>query len=223
MKNVTMNIIHSIPGRMRLSLNCVVHRTEKVCKKIESLDGLVSCSYSEISGNFLIYYKETDIGPTGVIKELILAIAEDIGHYPVSIRSLENYKLTPLAKPAAVLIVFSSFYTLLGGNLTAKMVLQYSAALMTGVSVVDHGISEIKRTGTFDFENLSLIYLINSLGEKKVLQGTVLTWLATYIRHLLPVNPPDAMVCRIVETHDSNGALVKEVMTNGFIGINQMG
>ena len=56
-------------------------------------------------------------------------------------------------------------------------------------AVVEHGYQELHVRGSFDPEVMSVFYLLNSLGKPNGLQASMLAWIVTFGRHLIPRAP----------------------------------
>ena len=63
------------------------------------------------------------------------------------------------------------------------------AGLGTAWAVVDHAWKELRERGTFDPEVLSLAYLVTAFVRGNFLTASVVTWLASFGRHLVRFLP----------------------------------
>jgi hypothetical protein len=78
--------------------------------------------------------------------------------------------------------------------------------------VVDHAQQELRERRTFDPEVLSLAYLVAAFVRGNFLAASVVTWLASFGRHLVAV-PPAGVQVRPVEVRGrGNGEARYEVM-----------
>ena len=55
--------------------------------------------------------------------------------------------------------------------------------------VVEHDYQELHTRGSFDPEVMSVVYLINAIGKPNGFQASLLAWIVTFSRHLLPRGP----------------------------------
>ena len=86
------------------------------------------------------------------------------------------------------------------------------AGLGTAWAVVDHAWKELRERGTFDPEVLSLAYLVTAFVRGNFLTASVVTWLASFGRHLVAL-PPTGVQVRPVEVRGrGNGQSRYEVM-----------
>jgi hypothetical protein len=78
------------------------------------------------------------------------------------------------------------------------------AGLGTAWAVVDHAWQELRGRRTFDPEVLSLAYLATAFVRGNVLTASVVTWLASFGRHLVAL-PPAGVQVRPVEVQGRTG------------------
>lgn len=99
----------------------------------------------------------------------------------------EGFSMAPAGGLALALIGLDGFMKLTGAQLAGV-----SGWLSTGATlaaVVEHGYQELQLRGSFDPEVMSIIYLINSIGKTNTFQASLLAWIATFGRHLVPKAP----------------------------------
>ncbi len=63
--------------------------------------------------------------------------------------------------------------------------MEWMAGIGTACSVLDHGWRELRSRGYFDPEVLTLAYLAAALVRGNILSASVVTWAATFGRHLI--------------------------------------
>ena len=78
------------------------------------------------------------------------------------------------------------------------------AGLGTAWAVVDHAWEELRQRRTFDPEVLSLAYLLAAFVRGNFLAASVVTWLASFGRHLI-APPPTGVQVRPVEVRGRGG------------------
>ena len=86
------------------------------------------------------------------------------------------------------------------------------AGLGTAWAVVDHAWKELRERGTFDPEVLTLAYLVTALVRGDFLVASVITWLASFGRHLVEMPPTGVQVRPIEVRGRGNGQSRYEVM-----------
>ncbi len=82
--------------------------------------------------------------------------------------------------------------------------LDWLAGLGTAWAVVDHAWEELHERGTFDPEVLSLAYLVSAFVRGNFLAASVVTWLASFGRHLVAI-PATGVQVRPVEVRPRAG------------------
>ena len=55
--------------------------------------------------------------------------------------------------------------------------------------MVEHAYQELRVRGSFDPEVMSVVYLINSVGKPGAGRASLLAWIITFGRHLVPRAP----------------------------------
>ena len=86
------------------------------------------------------------------------------------------------------------------------------AGLGTAGAVIDHAWKELRERGTFDPEVLSLAYLVTAVVRGNFLAASVVTWLASFGRHLLATSPAGVQVRPVEVRGRGNGQSSYEVM-----------
>ena len=77
-------------------------------------------------------------------------------------------------------------------SLTASPLQSFTRWLSAGATlaaVVEHGYQELHVRGSFDPEVMSVVYLINSVGKPSAVRASLLAWIITFGRHLIPKAP----------------------------------
>jgi hypothetical protein len=96
----------------------------------------------------------------------------------------------------------------------------WAAVGTTAVAVIEHAYIEIKRTGSFDPEALSIVYLINSASMSHLVRGSLFTWLASFSRHLIRFPFLDGLKLTIIEGVDEiKKQKYLDVVTSGSISM----
>jgi len=219
MKDVIVTVVHALPGRLRIHIHPQGLPPSEIESRLLQTQGILTCQYSPHSRNVLIGFNEEILSPMGVFKSLILALADRVGHKPIYLRQSTPFELSPSAWSSALLIGFNSLVHILNPTSRGFGLLKWSMVMATGYTILEHTLGEVKRTGTFDMENLSIVYLFNSLQNRQLIRGSLVSWLATSTLHLLPIGPPEGLVCRVIEGRDSQGLLHLQVLTQGFIDL----
>ena len=149
---------------------------------------------------------------------MVLELCNSYGYQPVIVRPEAHCDFTPLALLSAGSIALAGMARF--GVLLPNQFLLRACASLTAGAVMEHAYNEFRETGSFDFENLSIVYLANSVNNGQLLKGSFFTWFATFSRHVLPVNPHDGLKLTVVEGKDHpSGRRYNDVITSGCINI----
>lgn len=96
----------------------------------------------------------------------------------------EGFSMAPSGYLALGCIVLDGMMTLAGSTLTRYT--RWLSAGATLTAVVEHAYQELHTRGSFDPEVMSVVYLINAIGKPNGFQASLLAWIVTFSRHLLP-------------------------------------
>lgn len=99
----------------------------------------------------------------------------------------QGFSMAPSGYLALLCIGLDGALSLADSSLTA-----FTRWLSTGATlaaVVEHGYQELHVRGSFDPEVMSIVYLINSVGKPGAVRASLLAWIITFGRHLIPRSP----------------------------------
>lgn len=215
-----LTIVHCLPGRVRLHFSIPPVKMKDIEKQLMADTSIRELNYSGVSHTCVIQYQEQNIELVQVLKRLAIALADEYQRQPIFIRPRDYYHFTPLTQASALSIVLATINRLIQGNSLSYMLLGWSAVWITAVAVIEHAYKEIKRTGRFDPEALSVVYLFNSAGRGQLLRGALFTWLASFSRHLLRVPYLEGLKMEVVEGFDeTNQIKYLDVVTSGSMSL----
>ncbi len=178
-------VMHSIPGRLRIHLEKPITSTEA----FEGVDGVTRCRYNPRIQTFLCQYDPVRISEERVIQSMSAIYAGQVGTELLHVKRSEEsgFSMSPSGALALALIGVDGALKLAGSTLTGV-----SGWLSTGATmaaVVEHAYQELQLRGSFDPEVMSVVYLINSIGKTNSFQASLVAWAATFGRHLIPRAP----------------------------------
>ena len=178
-------VMHSIPGRLRIHLEKPITSTEA----FEGVDGVTRCRYNPRIQTFLCQYDPVRISEERVIQCMSAIYAGQVGTELLHVKRSEEsgFSMSPSGALALALIGVDGALKLAGSTLTGV-----SGWLSTGATmaaVVEHAYQELQLRGSFDPEVMSVVYLINSIGKTNSFQASLVAWAATFGRHLIPRAP----------------------------------
>jgi len=178
-------VMHSIPGRLRIHLEKPITSTEA----FEGVDGVTRCRYNLRIQTFLCQYDPGRISEERVIQSMSAIYAGQVGTELLHVKRSEKsgFSMSSSGALALALIGVDGALKLAGSTLTGV-----SGWLSTGATmaaVVEHAYQELQLRGSFDPEVMSVVYLINSIGKTNSFQASLVAWAATFGRHLIPRAP----------------------------------
>ena len=178
-------VMHAIPGRLRIHLEKPITSTEAY----EGVDGVTRCRYNPRIQTFLCQYDPGRISEERVIQSMSAIYAGQVGTELLHVKRSEEsgFSMSPSGALALTLIGVDGALKLAGSTLTGV-----SSWLSTGATmaaVVEHAYQELQLRGSFDPEVMSVVYLINSIGKTNSFQASLVAWAATFGRHLIPRAP----------------------------------
>lgn len=178
-------ILHSLPGRLRIQVEKPID-SEKIFRNVA---GVLRCSYNPKIRTLLFEYDPVTVVEDNLIVRLAAIYAQEKRTKLLHIKHSEEkrFSMAPTGGMALALIGLDGLLKLTGAQLAGV-----SGWLSTGATlaaVVEHGYQELQTRGSFDPEVMSIIYLINSIGKTNTFQASLLAWIVTFGRHLIPKAP----------------------------------
>ena len=168
-----VEVLSAIPGRLRLALEKPI-TSEAPFLKVE---GVRACRYNPRIG------EEELISRLGAVYAGI--VSTELLHVRRS--EEEGFSMAPSGFLALACIGLDGAMTMMASPLTVFT--RWLSAGATLAAVVEHGYQELHARGSFDPEVMSVVYLINSIGKPNGFQASLLAWIVTFGRHLIPRAP----------------------------------
>ena len=204
-------ILHALPGRLRIWIEKPVE-SERIFRNVE---GVIRCSYNVRIQTLLVEYDPDAVNMDKLIVRLAAVYACEKQTKLLHVKHSEEkgFSMGPTGGMALALIGLDGLLKLTGAQLAGV-----SGWLSTGATlaaVVEHGYQELQTRGSFDPEVMSIIYLINSIGKTNTFHASLLAWIVTFGRHLVPkaareqvylVHPDDCSVTLIPLKEKRNSA-----------------
>jgi hypothetical protein len=185
-QSITIRVMHSLPGRVRLRLSLSPVSADDMIKTVKDHPGISEITFNGYSKSVLLKYDPDETSQ----EELIIRVAVFISleHDLQPVRVYSDTKMLEMSESAFVsgfLILISLVSRIIPQTAAFRNLLDWIAGLGTAYSIFDHGYDEFKERGNFDPEVLSVIYLLTSFSQGKFLPSTLFTWIATFGRHLI--------------------------------------
>ncbi len=200
-------VVHSLPGRVRARLSLVPADVPRMLAGVREHPGMESISFSPVTRSILARFNPHELSREEIVLRIAFHLSLDCGSTPV--RLLAEPEERPAlggsaAISAAALALALAMRGLKAGG-GSPTPWDWLAGLGTAWAVVDHACKELRERGRFDPEVLSLAYLVTALAGGNVLTASVVTWLASFGRHLVATAPSGVQVRPVEVRGRGNG------------------
>ena len=192
-----VDVVFSIPGRLRLRVHGPAHDPRKMLNNIKNESKIDRATYNSASKTFVLEYKPE-------VTDLNKLILNFCGEYSKDVkisRIKVNYKLRKgvgMGYSSAVslaLILLDLGVNVLGAGTgttsSYKSFIRWLALGSTMGAIFEHGYKELSENGAFDPEVMSIMYLFNAIHNGTATDTTTglytpsIAWLLTFGRHIL--------------------------------------
>ncbi len=200
-----VTVVHSLPGRVRARLSVAPRDVQRMLAGVREHPGMESISFSPITRSILARFQPHEISREEIVLRIAFHLSLDCAA-PVRLLA-EPEERSALGGSAMVSAAALALSLVMHGLKTAKgspTRWDWLAGLGTVWAVVDHAWTELRERRTFDPEVLSLAYLVTAFGRGNFLTASVVTWLASFGRHLIAI-PPSGVQVRPVEVRGRAG------------------
>ena len=209
-----VTVVHSLPGRVRVRISAGPRDVQRMLAGVREHPGMESISFSPITRSILARFNPNEISQEEIALRIAFHLSLDCDSAPVRLLAEpeERPALGGIAAVSAAALALS--LVMHGLKLVKGSPTRWDrlAGLGTAWAVVDHASKELRERGTFDPEVLSLAYLVTAFVRGNFLTASVVTWLASFGRHLVAA-PPTGVQVRPVEVRGrGNGQARYEVM-----------
>lgn len=185
MKDLSITIVHRIPGRIRLRLEKPPRDLNEFVTNVSTHEGIEMVSYNQYTKSLLVYYVPSVVSSVEILVRVSVLISLSYENSAIKLKQIEKGQaLTPLDYYAAGSLAAAYLSKSLAMNANTAMYFQYNAGYSTLLAVLRHAWIEIKKDGLYDPEVISVVYLINSLIKGNYLTASLVTWIVTFGRHL---------------------------------------
>lgn len=182
---LVITILHRIPGRIRIRLSQPPGEVASFIQAIKNHPGIDKITYTPVTGSLLAVFDPAEITHEELIVRTAVSLSRDYDMLPVQVLPGKQEKeMSGVTFYSALLLILSVAFRMLKAPRTLRVLMDNIAAIGTAAAVIEHSTTEIKEKGHFHPEVLSIIYLFNSAFKKRLFTGSVITWLATFGRHL---------------------------------------
>ena len=191
----SVTVVHTLPGRVRMRLSHPPADPDALVAFVREHPGMGPIEFTPRSGSLVVRFDPHAVSSEEITLRSAFRYAIDQGRRPV--RLLAAPEQVPLQNSAVVagigLLTALAMRRFSPGKNNASG-LEWMAGMGTAFSVLDHAWRELQGRGYFDPEVLALAYLAAALVRGNALTASVVTWLATFGRHLVEMPSTGVLV-----------------------------
>ena len=180
-----LEVLCALPGRLRVRLEKPVDCS----KAATALPGVRECRFNERVGTLLCLFDEHAVDVETLIARLAAVYARKTGAALLHIKRSEEpgFRLPPSGALALGCIAADGVLTLAASPLT-----RFSRWLSAGATLAARHRARLCRTAParqLRPEVMSVVYLINAIGKENGVRASLVAWVLTFGRHLIPHAP----------------------------------
>lgn len=200
---LTIDIIHNLPGRVRLKFSRKLHEVDKLKLHVMEHEGIHTMEYSSVSQSMLVTYDNKVVELQEIMIRTAVAFSIDNHLRPVRIsQRAEREFITPKGIVAGLNIIASAIAVLFTPTASFRKGIDWLSAITTSAAVLEHAGYDYRKKGSVDPEVFSLVFLANrALSGGNLLFPAALTWMATFGRHFSPAEG-ESVLLEIRKTGD---------------------
>jgi hypothetical protein len=185
-RNLEIVMAHNLPERVRLRLSQPLKDPHNTIRNIEVHAGVKHIIYTAMTQNILVTFDRRLITLEEIIIRVALVFSAEHDLAPTTIKgSQPQTSLSELSFLSGITLIAGHLSRLLSSRSKTSYVVQLLSGLGTSIAVLEHTYSDLKQTGKFHPEVLSVGYLIASFIRGNPLRGATIAWIMTFARHLL--------------------------------------
>ncbi|KGM97223.1 hypothetical protein Z968_04285 [Clostridium novyi A str. 4552] len=189
MNQLTIVIVHKLSNRIRVKVSHPIRNIDDISNNIKKREGIKSFTYNNITKSIVIYFDKNKIPMEDVIMTLGTFYSKQYGMASIKLTSDTPSRNMPMsATYSLIAISIAAVSKFLVSNRNIQKLLNWVAVSTTIGATIEHAYLELNTKGAFDPEVVSVMYLINSIGEGKFLQPSIITWITTFGRHIIKPN-----------------------------------
>ncbi len=192
MIHADLNIIHSLPGRMRLQLSLGLSSPDLAQKFMAGQPKITAFSYNQRLKTALICYEDLEFSEVLAPIAIIYARQNNLQYVHISnLAKQSGPQMATSGKIALASIIINAAIQHLGplfglNSPSISAISKWCALGTTAGAVIEHGYHELTERGSFDPEVMAIIYLANAMSRGQTNLAIPLVWLIVFGRHLFP-------------------------------------
>lgn len=186
MNDLGVFVVHKIPGRIRMRLKRPPRSQNEFIYNIKRHNGIVIVEYTPITKSLLVYYNPSVVSSAEIIVRVGIALSLEYDNDKVDLARIEKGQpLTTMDYYAASSLIGALISKSFLFSQQGIKLIEYNAGMSTLAAVLRHAWIEVKKEGIYDPEVISVVYLVNSMLKGNFIGASIITWIATFGRHLL--------------------------------------
>jgi hypothetical protein len=185
-KKLAVTALHELPGRLRVRLSHPLADAASFDAAIRSHEGIEPVRYTPITRTVLLRFDTDSIRREELLVRVALTMSLQYGNRPVRIRAAPPADaLSGSVAVSGAMLLAAGLGRAVGLGPGHLNTLDRLAGLVTGSAVVSHAAHEIRQRGEYHPEVISVAYLAVGMLGGNAFRAAVLTWSASFGRHLL--------------------------------------
>ena len=183
---LSITVVHSLKGRLRCKLSHTPVNWRSMREAIVQHDGINEVTYTASTRSVLLSFNSSVITQEEFIIRLAIALSSENNMEPVRILAQPpRQDVSPFAFISGFLIGIAGLSRVIPGMQNMQNYAEWASGIGTAGAVIGHGYKEVRETGNFDPEVLSVVYLVYSLIRGNGITAAFITWIASFGRHIL--------------------------------------
>lgn len=179
----SIELKHFIPGRIRLIIKPSVKEATAIKDAISTHDGIQMQQYNPVTGSLLIRYDLHRISEKEIMLRAAMAVSKTHGTTLLKVGQ-SNFKSDFLPALSGLMLIFTGAFKLAPFNVSSYKTLEQLSSFCTMTAVTQHALDEVQDNGHVDPEVFSIFYLLKSMAQSNYYTPALITWFATFARHL---------------------------------------
>lgn len=200
---LTIEIIHSLPGRVRLKFGKAIRDFARFRSEVMEHEGFESYVYSPVTKTALVNFDHAVVDLQEIIIRTAVAYAAENDANKVRVsQHAKNEFITTRGWISGLTLASAGLLRLMPASSVVIKLFDWIAVATTSSAVLEHAAFDYRKKGSVDPEVLSLVFLANSIvTNKNLLLPSALTWITTFGRHFSSVEDEGVLL----ELNRSNG------------------
>ena len=183
---LTVTVLHELPARLRAELSHPLPDPAAFERELRSHVGIAPLRYTPAVRTILVKFDPMVIRREELLVRIALAMSLQHDNRPVRIESGPPHDPLTASVAASGAILLASWLCRSFGVKPANLkALDVAAGMATGSAVLSHAVRELRQQGAYHPEVVSVAYLAVGMLRGHAWRSALLTWFASFGRHLL--------------------------------------